>query len=203
MVLMNKIRASLIDKRRRWLYLGVLFALVIGISIGLAFLLRYLGQYLAVPLERFASLAYLTVFGTTLACNLTVIVPVPIATTIMIAAASAWNPILIALVASVGGTLGEISGYYVGYLGKRIVFDESVVGYDKVVGWVNRYGFWAILLLAFQPVFPFDVAGIIAGASKMPLWKFLAACWTGKFPKYILFCYTGIGVLHFLLGWFQ
>ncbi len=200
---MDKVKAYLISKRRQWLPVAVLFALAIGASVGLYYLLQYLIAHFEIQVEEFAHVAYLVVFGTTLACNATVIVPVPIATTIMIAAASKWNLLLIALVASIGGSLGEISGYYVGYLGKRIVVAESIVGYDRVVGWVNRYGPLAVFLLAFQPIFPFDIAGIIAGASKMPLWKFLSACWAGKFPKYILFCYLGLGVFHFLPSWFQ
>jgi membrane protein YqaA with SNARE-associated domain len=116
----------------------------------------------------------------------------------MIAAASKWDPILVALVASIAGTLGELTGYYAGYLGKKVVIGESTPGYSRLVGWMNRYGVLAIFLISFQPVLPVDIAGLTAGASRIPLWKFLLPCWAGKFPKYILFCYFGFQLLNLL-----
>ena len=134
------------------------------------------------PLDEFAPLAYLSVLATTLVCNLTVIVPVPVATSIMIATATSWNPVMVVLAASIGGTLGELSGYYAGYLGKRIAISEQVAAYNKVADWMNRYGIWAISFLAFQPVIPFDVAGLVAGAAKMPMCKFFPALWAISSP---------------------
>jgi membrane protein YqaA with SNARE-associated domain len=116
----------------------------------------------------------------------------------MIAAATEWNPVMIALAASIGGTLGELSGYYAGYLGKKIAIAEYMAGYDRFAGWMHRYGMWAIFLLAFQPIIPFDIGGMIAGAARMPLRKFLPALWVGKFLKYVILCYSGIGLIQFL-----
>jgi len=184
-----------------WLRLVASLLILIAFSFGLAYLTLRLGTRFHLPLDEFAPLAYLGVLATTLVCNLTVIVPVPIATSIMIAAATSWNPVMVALVASIGGTLGELSGYYAGYLGKRIAISEQVAAYNKVADWMNRYGIWAISFLAFQPVIPFDIAGLVAGAAKMPMYKFLPALWAGKFPKYIILCYSGIGLIHFLPFW--
>jgi membrane protein YqaA with SNARE-associated domain len=119
----------------------------------------------------------------------------------MIAIATKWNPVMVALAASVGGMLGELSGYYAGYLGKKIAIDEHAIGYKRVAGWMHRYGLWAILFLAFQPVIPFDLGGLIAGGARMPLWKFLPALWAGKFLKYITVCYSGLGLIRFLPFW--
>jgi membrane protein YqaA with SNARE-associated domain len=77
------------------------------------------------------------------------------------------------LSASIGGTLGELSGYYAGYLGRRIAMSEYMVGYDKIASWMRRYNVWAIFFLAFQPLLPFDIGGLIAGASRMPMYRFL------------------------------
>jgi len=121
----------------------------------------------------------------------------------MIAIATKWNPVMVALAASIGGTLGELSGYYTGYLGKKIAIDEHAVRYKRVAGWMRRYGLWAILFLAFQPVIPFDLGGLIAGGARMPLWKFLPALWAGKFLKYIILCYSGLGLIRLLPFWSQ
>jgi membrane protein YqaA with SNARE-associated domain len=183
-------------KRNKWLLATIYTVTIIGISIGLYFLLRYLMAYFNLSVEGLATTAYLVVFITTLISNASIIVPVPIFVAIMIAAASKWNPVLIALTASSAGTLGEITAYYVGYLGKKIIISENTPGYEKLVGWMKRHGPLGIFLLSLQPILPFDIAGLLAGASKLPLWKFILPCWAGKFPKYLVACYLGGVVLN-------
>jgi len=190
-------------KRRRWLRTAIYGIGLIGLSIGLVYLLHCLEAHFDISKAKFATTAYLVVFGITLAGNATIIVPVPIHTAIMVAAALKWNPILTAFVASVAGTLGEITGYYAGYFGKKIIISESTQGYNRIAGWMNQHGPWAIFLLSLQPILPFDIAGLIAGASKIPLWKFLLPCWAGRFPKYIMFCYLGFGISYLFPSWFQ
>ena len=179
-----------------WLKLGIaLFSLII-LSFGLAYLLQNLLAKFHFALYDFAWLAYLIVFGTSLSANLTILLPVPFAVSIMIAAATKWNPALIALSGGIGGTLGELSGYYVGYLGKKIAIAENTIGYSRIEGWIQRYGMWAISFLAFQPIIPFDIGGLIAGAARMPLRKFLLALFVGKFPKYLILTLAGSGLIH-------
>lgn len=184
------------SKRKVWLSTAVLLVALIGLSIGLVYLLGYLMAHFDISVEELATTAYLVVFGISLVCNASIIVPVAIHISIMMAAASEWDPILMALVASIAGTLGEITGYYAGYLGKKVIVGESTPGYNRLVGWMNRYGPLAIFLVSLQPILPVDIAGLTAGASRIPLWKFLLPCWAGKFPKYIMFCYFGFGLLY-------
>lgn len=181
-------------KQKRWLTLALYVVILAGLSYGFMYLLGYLMAYFNVSVERFASTAYLLVFGVTLVSNAGIFVPVYLHVSIMIAAANYFNPVLIALTASVAGALGEISGYYAGYMGKRIGHLENIPGYDRLVGWMNKHGPWGIFLISAQPILPFDIAGLLAGASKMPLWKFLLPCWAGRFPKYLVACYVGPAV---------
>jgi len=185
-------------KRNRWLLATIYVVIILGLSFGLYFLLRYLMARFNLSVEGLATTAYLVVFVTTLVSNASIIVPVPFFVAIMIAAASKWNPVLIALTASSAGTLGEITGYYAGYLGKKIIITEATPGYEKLVAWMKRHGMLAVFLLSLQPILPFDIAGLISGASRIPLWKFVLPCWAGKFPKYLLGCYFGGAVLSLL-----
>jgi membrane protein YqaA with SNARE-associated domain len=183
-----------------WVRLVIAFAVLVALSYGFVRLLQF------VDLDRFpvyevASLAYLSVFVASLIANLTIIAPVPFAIVIIITAATKFNPWIIALCAATGGAIGELSGYYAGRLGKKIAIPDSIFAYHQIEGWVNKYGFWAIMVIAFQPIIPFDIGGLIAGTAKMPLYKFLPALWLGKFPKYLLFAYAGIGVVNFLPKW--
>ena len=189
-------------KQKRWLKMALYVAILVGVSIGLWYLFDGLCQHFGISgktLERFASTAYLLVFGVTLAFNATILVPgAYFHLLVMIAAAEYWNPALIALAAGVGGALGEITGYYAGYWGKRIVHLENAPGYARLVGWMERYGPWGIFLISVQPILPVDIAGLLAGASKLPVWKFLVPCWAGKFIKYLLACYLGEAFLRLL-----
>ena len=186
-------------KQKRWLRIVLYLVVLAGISVGFFILFPYLVRYFNISIERLASTAYLVVFGITLLCNAAILVPVVYPhLTIMIAAAGYWDPFIIALVASVAGALGEITAYYAGYLGKRIVQLENAPGYGRLVGWMERYGLWGIFFISLQPILPVDVAGLLAGASKIPLWKFLLPCWAGKLGKYLLACYLGGAVLSLL-----
>ncbi len=185
-------------KRNRWLLATIYAVIILGVSVGLYFLLRYLMAYLDLSVEGLATTAYLVVFVTTLISNASILIPVPVFVAVMIAAASKWDHVIVALTASTAGALGEISGYYAGYLGKKILVTESTPGYEKLVGWMKRRGTLAVFLLSLQPILPFDIAGLISGASRIPLWKFILPCWAGKFPKYLVACYLGGAVLNLL-----
>lgn len=190
-------------KRNRWLLATIYAVIILGLSFGLYLLLQRLMPSPS-QIEKLASTAYLVVFVTTLVCNASIIIPVPVFVAVMITAAkmmaevSPWGPVLVALTASSAGTLGEITGYYAGYLGKKIIVTETTPGYEKLVGWMKRHGTLAVFLLSLQPILPFDIAGLISGASRIPLWKFILPCWAGKFPKYLLACYLGPAVLNIL-----
>jgi len=97
----------------------------------------------------------------------------------------------VALAASLGGTLGEITAYYVGYGGQKFVAPESSQRYKMVEGWMNRYGGFAITIFAFLPMFIFDFVGIAAGALKYPLSKFLLFCYAGRVPRAFIEAYFG------------
>jgi len=191
-------------KRNKWLLATIYAVVILGLSVGLYFVVGYLQARFDLSVEGLATTTYLAVFVVTLVSNASIIIPVPIFVGIMIAAAnvmaevSPWGPVLIALTASTAGTLGEMTGYYAGYLGKKIIIAEATPGYEKLVGWMKRHGMLAVFLLSLQPILPFDIAGLVSGVSRIPLWKFVLPCWAGKFPKYLLGCYFGGAFLSLL-----
>ncbi len=68
---------------------------------------------------------------------------------------------------------------------------------------MRRWGVWVIFALAIIPNPVFDVGGMIAGALRFPLWKFLSSCAIGKIIKNIAFAlagYYGIEAILRLLG---
>lgn len=175
--------------KNRWVRLAVVFGVVVIISLLLAWIFGRLLEPVKDSLRDYEWVAYIVVFGAALAANLTVVAPVYVFMPIMVTAAGIYNPALIALAAALGGSTGEMGGYFAGTVGKKIVFNDYPEAYEKIAGWVDRYGALAILILAFQPILPFDVAGIVAGATRMRASKFWVACFVGKFAKYLLVCY--------------
>lgn len=139
------------------------------------------------------ALGYPGIFLISLISSATIILPVPgvLFTSVM---GAVFNPFWVAVAAGTGAALGELSGYLAGYSGQTVV--EGNPTYERMKRWMVRYGVWAVLVLAFIPNPLFDVAGMIAGVLRMPLWKFLTACWIGKIGKMLVFAYGGATVLN-------
>ena len=169
----------------------------------LVFLLWFLNYHLRVPLRQHAIWAYLAVLVMTFLSSCTIIFPVP-GTAVVMTAAAIWNPVIVAIVASIGASLGEITGYWAGRVGENIINLDNQAAYQRAVKWMNRYGTWAIFFIALIPVILFDIIGLAAGALKHPLWKFLLACWGGRLPRSFLEAYVGAGIIPFIFpSWFS
>ncbi len=147
--------------------------------------------------HRLQGLGYPGIFLVSLFSSATIILPVPgvLFTSVM---GAVFNPFWVAVAAASGAALGELSGYLAGFSGQGVA--ERTPAYERIEGWMKRYGQWAILVLGFIPNPFFDVAGMIAGALKMPLWRFLLFCWIGKLAKMLLFAYGGATVLRLFGG---
>lgn len=142
-------------------------------------------------LQSLESLGYPGIFLLSLLSNATIIVPLP-GVIITSAMAMVFNPFWVAIAAGLGAALGELSGYLAGVAGQVVLQDSENL--RKLSGWITRHGEWAILFLALVPNPLFDMAGILAGSSSMPVAKFLFFCAVGKIIKMLLFAYLGAGL---------
>jgi len=111
---------------------------------------------------------------------------------------SIFHPFGVALAAGTGGAIGELSGYMAGFSGQAVV--ERMDIYERITPWIEKYGTFAILIFAAVPNPFFDLAGIAAGATKIPLKNFLIACWIGQIIKALLFAYAGATSLGWILS---
>ena len=95
------------------------------------------------------------------------------------------NPFLVALCGSFGAALGEMTGFYVGRYGRKIVP-------NKFMKWVKakleKHKYPIVLLFSILPLPVFDVVGILSGAMKMNVLKFFGTCFIGKLTK--MLCYV-------------
>ncbi|NTW08535.1 MAG: VTT domain-containing protein [Anaerolineaceae bacterium] len=127
--------------------------------------------------------------------NATLILPVPgiLITSLM---GTVFNPFWVGIAAGTGAALGEITGYMAGFSGQAVI--ENRKWYDRITLWMKKYGDITIFFLALIPNPFFDAGGIIAGALKMPLWRFLLWCWLGKVIKMIGFALAGAEVMRWI-----
>jgi membrane protein DedA with SNARE-associated domain len=126
--------------------------------------------------------------------NATVLLPAP-GVAIVYAMGGIFNPLGVTIAAGTGGAIGELSAYLVGFSGQAMV--ENRKFYEGVQPWIQKYGPWAILVLAAIPNPFFDTAGIVAGITKMPVGRFLLACWGGQLIKMGMFAFAG----YYSLDW--
>ena len=158
--------------KRRLIPLLILF-MVVAITVCL-FLYRdkvaQLGNY-----------GYLSAFLISLIANATIILPFP-GIVILFALGATFNPVLVGLAGGIGGTIGEMTCYMLGYSGRGVV--ENIRFYDKAAQWLKKWGVLTVFIFALTPL-PFDVLGIAAGVLRFPFWKFFVACWCGKTILYV------------------
>ena len=178
--------------KKKWLPILTLL-LIIAISVGLFFCGR--NPEIVTGLKSYG---YFGAFIISLIGNASVLLP-----GIVLPILSGWGvllyphsgpvgPVMVGLAGGAGAAIGEIVGYMAGYGGRGIVENNKL--YERLVGWVRRWGTLAIFVFALVPLF-FDLVGLSAGALRFPLWKFILVCWLGRTILYVSF------VLAVALGW--
>ena len=139
-------------------------------------------------LQELQQYGYAAVFIVGLVSNATVILPVP-GLAVSSVMGGVFNPWIVGIVGGVSQALGELTGYMAGYSGHTWI--ETNQTYERVDRWMRRYGALTIFVMAVIPNPVFDVGGIIAGAMRFPVWKFLVSCTAGKVIKNIGFALIG------------
>lgn len=150
-------------------------------------------------LVNFESYGYLGIFIISVLGNATIILPIPVILTAFLGG-GIFNPFLVGLVSALGATIGELTGYLAGYSGRAIINKEEKL--VKVEGWMKEYGLWTIFVLAVIPNPLFDLAGMVSGAGKIPIWKFLIVTLLGKTIKFLAIAFIGAGSVN-VLGSFK
>ena len=118
------------------------------------------------------------------------IIPVPALGAVCLGGAFSLNPVIVGLVAGSAETVGELTGYFLGYSGQGVVQRSRL--YLRLEPWMREREWFPLVLLFLVSLVPnpfFDVVGLAAGALRVPIWKFLSAVWVGKTLKFFLVSY--------------
>lgn len=121
---------------------------------------------------------------------------------VIVAVGLGLNPFLVGLIGGIGSALGELIGYLVG-MGSSATIEKFERKTPKFLKKLERFyshvGFWTILVFSFIP-FPFDIIGVLSGASKYNIRKFLLAVVIGRVIRSMLIAYGIIYVIPFVLN---
>ena len=80
---------------------------------------------------------YLGVFLISVTSSATIILPVP-AMLLIVTLGAILNPVLVGLVAAVGATMGEATGYILGHSGRRLITSNNI--FTMTERWTRRWG---------------------------------------------------------------
>lgn len=166
----------------------IALCLVIGVTISISLNREHL--------EALAALGYGGALLVMLLSNATLVLPTP-GLIFVFALGSSLHPLLLGLAAGLGATLGELTGYLTGYSGATALEETRLA--HRVNGWMTRNGTLTILALSIVPNPVFDLAGVLAGATHMPIWRFLSTAFIGKVIQSSLIALAG----SLSLGWVE
>lgn len=151
-----------------------------------------------IDLAQLNTYGYIGLFLISLISAASIVLPMPGAAAITGAGAvldpvlGIPTPILVGLVAGPAETLGELTGYAAGYGGSALFRDRPF--YPRVHAWMERRGVLTMFLLSSVPNPLVDVAGVAAGAVKMPIANFLAGVLPGKVLKNMYLAAGGLAI---------
>ena len=184
------------DNKKSGIGVVLLRILAIAVVIGITVYVYSIRDHV----KEYATYGYPGIFLIMLLANATVIIPAP-GVAVVFAMGSIFNPLGVALAAGTGGAIGELTGYLAGFSGQAVIENTKI--YNRISPWVQKYGAWTILILAAFPNPFFDLAGIAAGVTKIPIWKFLIFCWIGQIFKMAMFAYAGAYSIDWLVSFYK
>ena len=122
--------------------------------------------------------------------NATVFLPAP-AIASVVAAGSIYNPLIVTLVSSLGGTAGEMVGFVLGHSGKKIFVKKHHFLFLILMDLFKGYGTAIIFVVALIPNPFFDVIGILAGFLHYSPKKFFIVTFLGRIIRNLVLSYFG------------
>lgn len=165
-----------------------LFALIFGVGVVVTVSATVIFSGDVTSLGYWRTLGYPGIFVLSFLGSVALVIPVPGLIAVCGAGSIDLNPITVGLLAGLAETVGELSGYAIGY-GGHTVFEKRKF-YTKVHEWMERRGILVLFVASIIPNPVFDVVGIIAGGLRFPLLRFLGTVLVGKTLKGLIVVHT-------------
>lgn len=142
-------------------------------------------------LEHFKSLGLWGIFLLNFLSSATILIPTPGILSVGIGG-NLYNPILVALFASAGSSIGELTTFLFGLSSKEILHLTQ----HKFLSFLNaksiqKGGPWLVFLFSFIPNPFFDGIGMLVGMTSYSLVRFLLIVFAGRLTRNLIIAYIG------------
>lgn len=118
------------------------------------------------------------------------VIPTPL---LMVVAVIAYGPFKGSVIVLVGVLIASTVGYFLGAIfGVPVI--ERLLGKkteEKIEGFIDDYGFWAVIITRFSPFLSNDAISFVGGILGMNYWRFMGATMAGILPLTVLIAYLG------------
>ncbi len=166
------------------------------IRFGILFILTAIFIFLPIvfelKLKTFKTLGLLGIFIINFIGSATIFIPSPSIISVGIGG-HLYNPFIVAVLASLGSSLGETVGFMFGYSSVKVldINKKHKLLYHLRNAVLGKFGTLVILLFSLIPNPFFDSIGIIVGVSDYPFKKFLSIVFVGRLIRNILIAFIG------------
>jgi membrane protein YqaA with SNARE-associated domain len=138
-------------------------------------------------LGQFKKYGYLGIFLISAIGNVAILSPA--APMIAALGGTLYHPVIASFVTTLGAVTGELLSYFIGSAGQHYIPESE--WNTKITQYMKMNGTVTLFVLSVIPNPFFDLAGITAGATNYPLWKFIVISFFGKWIKFGLFALIG------------
>jgi len=138
----------------------------------------------------FQTFGYFGVFFVSLLGTASIIIPIPYTLFILWLGIAGFDPILLTIAGGLGSAFGELSGYLLGYYGRRIISSERQKKLSYLVQLIDRYGPVAVFIFALTPL-PDDLLFIPLGILRFNFLKVFIPAILGKLLMCFILAYFG------------
>lgn len=112
---------------------------------------------------------------------------------LMVVSILAYGPIWGSLIVLIAVFSASSVGYFIGrYLSNSVII--KLLGSktnDKVESFIEKYGFWAVIITRLNPFLSNDAISFVGGMLKMGYWKFIGATLIGILPLTLFIAIIG------------
>ena len=138
---------------------------------------------------------YSCVFLASLAGSVIPFLPVPYLI-VVILLSNRLDPLLLGIVAGVGGALGKVTSYFLGRSGYLASSKETKRNLEFLGKFVGRYGDLGVFIFAVTPL-PDDLYLVPLGMVRFPFWRFMGVNTLGKVILSTIVAYSGNAYFRF------
>lgn len=111
----------------------------------------------------------------------------------VIAGGSIYSPLLVAFIASLGASFGDMVSYIFGYSGRSFALSglNKKLWFRIIEDIFKKYDNLIIFIFAIIPNPFFDAVGLLAGIMGMKYYKFFIIMLIGRFTRFIILAFIG------------